>query len=411
MKRFWRIGLVCCLVCLLAVLFAGCGAKTLDPLSYVTVTAEGHDGFGTVTVTVDTDKLNQSVNSKKLSEYTAGLSAAYQGAAFADLLDITWDGVENGSAANKDVVTVRLNLVEELRAGGYTLNGLADALGIEFETLTKSVTIAELASVRRLDFTPALVNCVKFSGGDGGGTASLTGHFTYDSKTGDIVFTWNGDKEKYTGHVVATENGEVIGSWPVVVTPDAGLSEGQTVEVGLTGDLLALLERGYVIDDSTIEVTVSGLGRYLTSPTELTAVIKGDIDARVTAFVNEHPDRYPDGEYKIIDRQFYSRMESEGVPARECRLIGVQIESGRAFSDQATTQPEGEVTMPLDGELPVLSVNRDVLLYAVMASDDGFEVSLVENRSQHEDIGAETDVQWFADDEFLALYKTSDLSW
>ena len=226
------------------------GLKTLaqfDVLSCFDLKAEGYDGYGSVKL-----ECNQN-GTKQLGDITFEMETGESRIRWTDkdgYSGSVWVSIEsdNYNLSNGDTVKI---------GAGISSDALISD-GVELIGLEKECTVSGLQETTKVDLLQFYT--VEFKGLNGSGTATVTP--TQEKLTvGDYVV------ELATGEW--TKNGEHVTYTRVWLNDDWGLSNGEIIKLKTDSNNYTLQENGIKITTTEIELTVSNLGTYLTSLSEI----------------------------------------------------------------------------------------------------------------------------------------------
>ena len=218
-----------------------------DVLSYFDLKAEGYDGYGSVRL-----ECNQSVT-KQVGNITFEMETGESYIKWTDKDGYNgsiWVNIEssNYNLSNGDTVKI----ASGISADTFISDGV-DLIGLE-----KECAVSGLQETTKVDLLQYYK--VEFKGLNDYGTATVTptqekltvGDFVVDLATGE----W-------------TKKGEYVTSTRPWLSDDWGLSNGDIIKLKTDSSNYTLQENGIKITTSEKELTVSNLGTYLTSLSEI----------------------------------------------------------------------------------------------------------------------------------------------
>lgn len=246
-----------------------------DILSYFEVEAEGYDGYGTASL-----KVNKTAT-KKVGDITFTMEAGARAIEWQDK-----DGNSGNFRARLEESSNELFNGDTVKAVINTSGNMFIDDGVELIGLEKEYTIGGLKDTIKVDILQYYN--VEFVGRDGDGYAGV--YRKQDKLTvGDLEFDL-----LWREWIV---DGQAKWSTDVYVDTSSNLTNGDTVTLKIGGDLSFLRAYGIVITNLEKEFTVSNLGDYASSLSE----IKENADYADSAWESVKTYLYDNWNYAIHD--------------------------------------------------------------------------------------------------------------
>lgn len=279
--------IVMILVMILSLSLSACGTTSVSLDEYIDVSFEKYNGFGSLTLSINSTGLDSLVEDEKMAQYINGLknkeisNEIGDTINFSDIIEFKPKDVYK-NLSNGDVVEVEVVVNKLLSSSGETLDSLQKALGITIKDTVISFTVGGLEEARIIDVMGFIEEYIVYEGANGGAKASVC--FPNDFEYTVDGFSFVRDS-MYYNNLEVIYNNKSLGEISYQCKEGQNLSKGETYTITAKPSSwrsLDLSEIGYVINDE-MSVTVPDLGEYVSSKEEITNELKTAITKAINA--------------------------------------------------------------------------------------------------------------------------------
>ena len=247
--------------------------------NYLTITFNGQNKKGYASYDFDYESTNGVVGKTKIDEYLIEVmgeegrieAALGEHDSFADLLEFKFEN--NKELCNGDTVIFNISLWERLIECGSTLEDYKDFLGIEFSD-SYVYTVNGLPEYQEVGVLKEAAKYITFSGGNGGATASINLPEDFQYKIGEIYFV-RGTGLFSENYIKVIKDNSVIGEFEIGFKNNENLSNNDSLTACVNSSFdssqaqAELHKLGYHLSQESYVLTVSGLGEYIKSNSNL----------------------------------------------------------------------------------------------------------------------------------------------
>lgn len=274
------IAVVLAISSLLALCSCSAGREKVDLKDFITIEFSKYNGYGTVSIDVDEDGIENLINYEKAEKFYAELTEDSREASLAlafmdegtDMFSVELaENYENLSNGDKVKVVVK----SELEQYGCDIKDVAKGLGIKFKDTEITYKVEGLVDAKTLDVFEGIEDCIKFVNPadeektviSGNAMAKIVIPADFERNV-DGMYLVRGD---YSNTLKVVYNNQRLAeiSFSVEGT-NTGLSSGEKITVVASG-ASSLEQYDYLLEEYTKEYTVPQLAERLSSKSQLTA--------------------------------------------------------------------------------------------------------------------------------------------
>lgn len=297
MKKIRLVALLLTLSSIIG-LFAACssngsiGAKTIDVKDYITINYGKYNGNSEPTFDVDYYSMSAAFDTEKLNKYIETLPESVQFEfiginSYAHFFNFDFRE-DYKNISNGDTVIIDVTFDSYLPDYGVSMEDFCKHSGIILKETTLEYTVSGLEELPdMIDVFEGVEQYIQYSGANGYGSYyDLVIADDYMRQEGELYFVRDG----YTNAVKVLLNNKKIAEILYFVEAESNLSAGDiiTLKAQVTACADTVEENGVVFlgtyacfKQSSTEVTVPDLGKYLTTVEEFTPDVIGKIKAYI----------------------------------------------------------------------------------------------------------------------------------
>ncbi len=290
------IAVVLALSSLLALCSCSAGREKIDLEDYITIEFSKYNGYGTASIDVDEDAIENLIDYEKAKKFHSELAEGNNELAlelafiesYTDLFDIDFEeDYENLKNGDK----VKVIVTSELEELGYDLKDIEKGLGIKFKDTEITYKVEGLVDAKTLDVFEGIEECLTYTSMIYGQELAINGETKAEIFIPDdferVVDGMYFVKGNYSNSIKVIYNNTRIDELRFSVQGTyVNLSSGDKINVVVSGGS-ALEELDYLIPEHIKEYTVPELAERLESKSQLNADRIAKIKSEATKYVQD----------------------------------------------------------------------------------------------------------------------------